>query len=118
MVLQETTKDVASYLANPVNEYLLIKLASEWPKVRDFINQQYARVGDTKIQKMLPTTKDASDAALGILRLQTIYQLATRDLAMGKVRISAKQYSISQHQMAGMLLNATYKIVSYIFPNT
>lgn len=59
-------------------------------------------MSDQNILELLPTINDVRDAALGLIRLQTTYALATGDLADGKHLISADKYSLSHHRMTGM----------------
>ena len=53
-------------------------------------------------KKLLPTDDDTTNAALGLLRLQTIYRLDTLDMAEGKIVSSGLKINSNSH-LTGML---------------
>jgi len=57
---------------------------------------------DDNFRKLLPTLSETEDAALGLIRLQTTYELATQDLADGKP--FASRSFLSYHQMTGLYI--------------
>ncbi len=55
---------------------------------------------DENFRELLPTLSETEDAALGLIRLQTTYELKTQDLANGKPLASSS--SASNNQMTGI----------------
>nr|CAH0104732.1 unnamed protein product [Daphnia galeata] len=96
--------DVNKFLANPINEYLLIGRLAEWETIHQLIinldSQNVSFVNNSihernnrdnlflnvlSAKKLLPTNDDTAKAALGLLRLQTTYRVDTLDMAEGKI---------------------------------
>jgi len=57
---------------------------------------------DENFRKLLPTLRQIDATALGLVRLQTTYELATKDLSSGKTFASSS--SPSYHQMTGLYI--------------
>jgi len=57
---------------------------------------------DGNVRKLLPTLRQIDATALGLVRLQTTYELVTKDLANGKTLASSS--SPSYHQMTGIYI--------------
>ena len=68
---------------------------------------------DENFRKLLPTLSEIEDAALGLIRLQTTYELTTQDLADGKPCASSS--FPSYHQMTGLYILVMYNLYKYLF---
>ncbi|XP_015785639.1 prolyl 4-hydroxylase subunit alpha-1 [Tetranychus urticae] len=96
------SQDVHSYLANPVNAFLLVKtLTSDWKHAEALIEKSY-EIGKQSVSRVqnssgetFPSTEDFNGAADALLRLQDTYKLDTSSLARGEIRI-AQQPSYTQ----------------------
>ncbi|XP_057378427.2 prolyl 4-hydroxylase subunit alpha-1-like [Daphnia carinata] len=90
-IYQEASADPTSYLANPLNAYLLVKrLTSDWKKVKNVVSRNVGsdfvkNITQHKNDMRLPSDEDLNGAAVALLRLQDTYQLDTHSLAEGKM---------------------------------
>jgi prolyl 4-hydroxylase len=95
----EASKDVSSYLLNPINAYLLTKrLTSDWKDLEQIMTmdvgaQFIQNVTDFRDRNVLrfPTEEDLTGAANALIRLQDTYNLDTASLARGE--LNGVQYS-------------------------
>jgi hypothetical protein len=111
--MQESNRDGTEwYLSNPVNEYFLVKRMSDGNRIlRELIFSNSSRLIHSDLidengsfLTNLPTSDDVSEAAIGLVRLQTTFELATQDLAEGKLLVSSIGInSTSRHRMTGNL---------------
>ncbi|GLV45494.1 prolyl-4-hydroxylase-alpha EFB [Carabus blaptoides fortunei] len=93
----DASADVQTYLANPLNAYLLVKrLTTDWRQVEalmasnvgaDFI----ANISSYREVLKFPTDEDLNGAAVALTRLQDTYKLDTASLARGE--LNGIQYS-------------------------
>ncbi|GJQ82951.1 hypothetical protein Trydic_g5951 [Trypoxylus dichotomus] len=88
----KASEDIQSYVANPVNAYLLVKkLTTDWKQVEDLITKN---VGEDVVTNLshykdvmtFPSDEDLSGAALALMRLQDTYRLDTASLANGEIQ--------------------------------
>ncbi|XP_066914934.1 prolyl 4-hydroxylase subunit alpha-1-like [Clytia hemisphaerica] len=81
--------DVAKYLGNPINTYLMLRrLSSEWRDVESFLSQDGEAAEDFKAiydnaKMVLPTTEDHEGAMTALFRLQDTYKVPSNMLAKG-----------------------------------
>ena len=111
--MQESNREGADrYLSNPVNEYFLVKRMNDGNRIlRDLISSNSSWLIHSKLMgengsfiTNLHTSDDVSEAAIGVVRLQTTFELATQDLTEGKLSVSSIGLnSTSRHRMAGNL---------------
>ncbi|XP_055380990.1 prolyl 4-hydroxylase subunit alpha-1-like [Condylostylus longicornis] len=92
----EATEDVATYLANPINAYLLTKrLTSDWSQIENLIQETSDRliknITDHKNVLKFPSDEDLNGAAVALIRLQDTYRLDTSSVARGE--LNGIQYS-------------------------
>lgn len=93
----EASKDVSSYLLNPINAYLLTKrLTSDWRDLEQIMTMDVGSIflnNVTNYREVLkfPTDEDLAGAANALIRLQDTYNLATSSLARGE--LNGVQYS-------------------------
>ncbi|XP_076368275.1 prolyl 4-hydroxylase subunit alpha-1-like [Tachypleus tridentatus] len=89
---QLASQDVDSFLANPVNAYLLVKrLSSDWKNAESLM---LGDEGKNLIENMtrnredlkFPDNEDLNGAAVALLRLQDTYKLDTSNLAKGYIQ--------------------------------
>ncbi|CAG2121015.1 unnamed protein product, partial [Medioppia subpectinata] len=83
------SKDTASYLANPINAYLLVKrLTTDWREVETLVHSDKRNIIDVLQQnETFPSAEDLSGAAEALLRLQDTYKLDTTSLANGLIEV-------------------------------
>ncbi|XP_054165484.1 prolyl 4-hydroxylase subunit alpha-1-like [Oppia nitens] len=83
------SKDTESYLANPINAYLLVKrLTTDWKEVEALIQSDKRHIIDVLQQnETFPSAEDLSGAAEALLRLQDTYKLDTTSLANGFIPV-------------------------------
>ena len=89
------SKDSQSYLANPVNAYLLVKrLTTDWKTVENLVVAGPAEAGRAAIANFtnsvdtmnsFPSAEDLSGAADALIRLQDTYKLDTSSIARGQI---------------------------------
>ena len=102
--------DSESYLANPVNAYLLVKrLTTDWKQVESMVLSGPTETGRAILSSLnqsdtvnsFPSTEDLSGAADALLRLQDTYRLDTSSIATGKipVRENTRNVTISQLEL-------------------
>lgn len=111
--MQESNRDGTDwYLSNPINEYFLVKRMSDRNRIlRELILSNISRLIHSDLidengsfLTNLPTSDDVSEAAIGLVRLQTTLELATQDGAEGKLLVSSIGLnSTSRHRMTGNL---------------
>ncbi|KRT80516.1 hypothetical protein AMK59_8778 [Oryctes borbonicus] len=89
---QKASEDIQSYVANPVNAYLLVKkLTTDWKQVTELIT---TNVGEDVISNLseykdvltFPSDEDLNGAAIALMRLQDTYRLDTASLANGEIQ--------------------------------
>lgn len=87
------SKDIDSYLANPINAYLLVKrLTTDWKTVEFLINNDKRHfIQVLEKNETFPSAEDLSGAAEALLRLQDTYKLDTTLLADGVIPIRDKR---------------------------
>ncbi|KAM9319776.1 prolyl 4-hydroxylase subunit alpha-3 [Gastrophryne carolinensis] len=78
-------------VSDPILAYTLLKrLQSEWANVLDKAeagdNVKALRSGYEKVARHLPIEEDVDGAARALMRLQDVYSLEVKDLAMGVIR--------------------------------
>ncbi|RWS28712.1 prolyl 4-hydroxylase subunit alpha-1-like protein [Leptotrombidium deliense] len=97
---QIASRDIHSYLANPVNAYILVKrLTTDWKTVESLMTSGPTEIAkavfnnltDLSNHETFPSPEDLSGAVDALLRLQDTYKLDTSTLAKGK--IPAGKYS-------------------------
>ncbi|KAF5298234.1 hypothetical protein FQR65_LT09745 [Abscondita terminalis] len=87
----EASDDVETYIANPINAYLLVKrLTTDWHHVESLMNmnigQDYLKnISTYKEYLKFPTEEDLNGAAVALTRLQDTYNLDTSALARGEL---------------------------------
>jgi len=89
------SKDSQTYLANPVNAYLLVKrLTTDWKVVENLVIAGPAETGRAAIANLtssvdtvnsFPSAEDLSGAADALIRLQDTYKLDTSTIARGQI---------------------------------
>ncbi|KAI1292184.1 Prolyl 4-hydroxylase subunit alpha-2 [Halotydeus destructor] len=84
--------DVHSYLANPVNAFLLVKrLTTDWKNVETLMVHGPTEIGQNILSNLssahdsFPSVEDLNGAAAALLRLQDTYKLDTSSLARGEI---------------------------------
>lgn len=93
----DASPDVQSYLANPLNAYLLVKrLTTDWRQVEALMANNVGEdfiANITSFREVLkfPTDEDLNGAAVALTRLQDTYKLDTASLARGE--LNGIQYS-------------------------
>uniref|UniRef100_A0A1A9WN31 procollagen-proline 4-dioxygenase n=1 Tax=Glossina brevipalpis TaxID=37001 RepID=A0A1A9WN31_9MUSC len=90
----ESLEDPEGYVSNPLNSFRLIRrLQRDWINIESFMIQQegeeYLEAMEV-YHKQMPTATDLEDAANGIYRLQTVYDLEID--AMSDGILNGKQY--------------------------
>ncbi|XP_022906186.2 prolyl 4-hydroxylase subunit alpha-1 [Onthophagus taurus] len=87
----KASKDVQSYIANPINAYLLVKrLTTDWKQAETLIttnigNDFIANLTAYRDYLKFPSDEDLNGAAVALTRLQDTYQLDTSSLARGEL---------------------------------
>lgn len=87
----EASEDVETYIANPINAYLLIKrLTTDWQHVETLMNMHMGHdylknVSMYREYMKFPTDEDLNGAAVALTRLQDTYNLDTAALARGEL---------------------------------
>ncbi|RWS16015.1 prolyl 4-hydroxylase subunit alpha-1-like protein [Dinothrombium tinctorium] len=93
------SSDIHSYLANPVNAYILVKrLTTDWKTVEmlmtagpsETAKAVITNLTDLSTHETFPSTEDLSGAVDALLRLQDTYKLDTSTLAKGLITIGRK----------------------------
>lgn len=86
---QQASKDATSFIANPVNAFLIIKkLSLDLKQIIDSINDNNrikSALDNIKEKYLLPTEEDYRGAIEGIHRLEAVYQLDTKDIRNGNL---------------------------------
>ncbi|XP_018332040.1 prolyl 4-hydroxylase subunit alpha-1 [Agrilus planipennis] len=88
---QLASEDVDTYVANPINAYLLIKrLTADWRQVEsllhmNLVQETVANISAYKEYLKFPTDEDLNGAAVALTRLQDTYKLDTSSLARGEL---------------------------------
>ncbi|KAI4458941.1 prolyl 4-hydroxylase alpha subunit [Holotrichia oblita] len=88
---KKASKDIQTYLQNPINAYLLVKrLTTDWDVVQDLITENTAEefiadFDNLKSSLKFPSNEDLNGAAMALTRLQDIYRLDASSLANGEI---------------------------------
>lgn len=88
---ERASEDVESYVANPINAYVLVKkMTTDWQQVEtlmatDIAEDFIANMTFIKENMKFPTDEDLNGAAVALTRLQDTYQLDTSSLARGEL---------------------------------
>ncbi|KAI4458946.1 prolyl 4-hydroxylase alpha subunit [Holotrichia oblita] len=88
---KKASKDIQTYLQNPINAYLLVKrLTTDWDVVQDLITENtaeefIAEFDNLKSSLKFPSNEDLNGAAMALTRLQDIYRLDASSLANGEI---------------------------------
>ncbi|XP_055848240.1 prolyl 4-hydroxylase subunit alpha-2-like, partial [Episyrphus balteatus] len=86
---EDNAEDPEEYFKNPINTYLMMKrLSLDWEKMRNFMDYESGanvlKNIDIVKDNYTPSGQDDYEGAIeGILRLQHIYRLNTKDIAQG-----------------------------------
>lgn len=87
----EAAADITSYLANPINAFLLTKrLTTDWKEVEGFMSIDVGsrfleNVTNHRTILKFPTDEDLNGAAVALMRLQDTYKLDTTNVAQGVI---------------------------------
>ncbi|XP_054711189.1 prolyl 4-hydroxylase subunit alpha-1-like isoform X2 [Uloborus diversus] len=94
------SKDVETFLSNPVNAYLLVKrLTADWKTAENLIDGSHSRAIIENITRQedlkFPDEEDLSGAASALMRLQDTYLLDTSTLARGEIQGTSPSAELS-----------------------
>jgi len=85
------SRDVQSYISNPINAYLLVKrLTTDWKHVENLIHsnvgvETIGNLSSYREHYKFPSDEDLNGAAVALTRLQDTYALDTSSLARGEL---------------------------------
>lgn len=92
-------ENVKSYISNPLNTFLMIKLATVdmWQLQRRIPEKSKEFL--KRISKFQPNKKDLIEAVRGLLHLQAVYKLRSADLANGIIDTAQTRKELSAHDL-------------------
>lgn len=100
--------DSESYLANPVNAYLLVKrLTTDWKQVENMVITGPTETGRDILSSLnqsnsvnsFPSAEDLNGAADALLRLQDTYQIDTSSIARGRIPVREPSKNMTTNQL-------------------
>ncbi|KAG1663558.1 Prolyl 4-hydroxylase subunit alpha-2 [Nymphon striatum] len=83
--------DASSYVANPINSYLLVKrLSTDWGEIQNLITDNenkdsIVNMTNNRGDLVFPDIEDLHGAAMALIRLQETYKLDAANLSVGHI---------------------------------